>query len=111
MYDKNLIDINIKDSIIYVHKLPSLLEDTTTYIKVLCHNDPNLTDSVSLHIKKKLELPHTINNVNGKGTVDNTPTKHISTSSETSVTPESEKSQSSITPSNGTQNERTKIVE
>ena len=111
VYDKNLIDINIKDSIIYVHKLPSLLEDTTTYIKVLCHNDPNLTDSVSLHIKKKLELPHTINNVNGKGTVDNTPTKHISTSSETSVTPESEKSQSSITPSNGTQNERTKIVE
>lgn len=111
VYDKNLIDVNIKDSIISVHKLSSLLEDTTTYIKVVSHNDPNLTDSVSLHIKKKLELPHTIDNVNGKDKGDNTPTRHIPTSNTTNVTPGSTVSPSSITPSNGTQTETTKIVE
>lgn len=111
VYDENLIDVNIKDSIISVHKLSSLLEDTTTYIKVVSHSDPNLTDSVSLHIKKRLELPHTIDNVNGKDKGDNTPTKPIPTSNATNVTPESTVSPSSITPSNGTQTETTKIVE
>lgn len=57
VYDKNLIEINVKDSIISVYNLSSLLEDTTTYITVICHNDSSLMDSVSLHIKKKLELP------------------------------------------------------
>lgn len=109
VYDKNLIDINIKDSIIYIHKLPSLLEDTTTYIKVLCHNDPNLTDSVSLHIKKRLELPPALENVNEKekGVV-----KPVKPDSPSDSTPKLKKRPSSpITPSNGKQTEKTKIVE
>lgn len=111
VYDKNLIDINIKDSIIYVHKLSSLLEDTTTYIKVLCHNDPNLTDSVALHIKKRLELPLTLENENEKEKGVDKPAQPDSPSSSTTVTPISTGSSSSITPSNGAQSETTKIVE
>ena len=105
MYDKNLIDVNIKDSIIYVHKLSSLLEDTTTYIKVLCHNDPNLTDSVSLHIKKRLELPQALENVNKneKGVVK--PAKHDSHLNSTKRTSGS----NGITPSDNYQDEVTKI--
>lgn len=108
VYDKNLIDINIKDSIIYVHKLSSLLEDTTTYIKVLCHNDPNLTDSVSLHIKKRLELPPTLENVNEKTKGVDKPDK-TSPSGSTTVPPEG--SSSSITPSTVEQPKKTKIIE
>lgn len=106
VYDKNLLEINIKDSIIYVHKLPSLLEDTTTYIKVLCHNNPNLTDSVSLHINKRLELPPTLEKVNEKEKGVEKPDKPGSHSRSTIVTPRSTGSSSSgtsssITPSDG----------
>ena len=111
VYDKNLIDINVKDSIISVHKLSSLLEDTTTYIKLVCHNDTNLMDSVSLHIKKKLELSSTIENCNEKDNGSSQRTNPKSSSNPSVVAPTSTESSSSITPSTGTQTEKTKIVE
>lgn len=111
VYDKNLIDINVKDSIISVHKLSSLLEDTTTYIKLVCHNDTNLMDSVSLHIKKKLELPSTIENCNENDNGSSQRTNPKSSSNPPVVAPTSTESSSSITPSTGTQTEKTKIVE
>lgn len=95
MYDKNLIDINVKDSIISVHKL-SLLEDTTTYIKVVCHNDTNLMDSVSLLIKKKLKLPPSIVQSEENYNEDNDST------TPSPVSPFNTDS-SSITPANGKQ--------
>lgn len=111
VYDKNLININVKDSLIYVYKLSSLLEDTTTYIKVVGHNDPNLTDSVSLHIKKKLELPPRLENVNETEKGIDKPVKHNFPLDPITITPRSAESSSSITPSTGTQSETTKIVE
>jgi protein phosphatase len=111
VYDKNLIKINVKDSIIYVHKLPYLLKDTTTYIKVICHNDPNLIDSVSLRIKKRLELPPTFENMNETEKGVDKPTKHNSRLNAITTTPASTESSSSITPSTGCQSEKTKIVE
>ncbi len=56
-YDNTLIDVNEKDSIITVKKLPSLYDDTTTYIKAICKHNPSLNDSARLVIRKSLELP------------------------------------------------------
>lgn len=111
VYDKNLIKINVKDSIIYVHKLSYLLEDTTTYIKVVCHNDPNMTDSVSLRIKKRHDLPPMLENLNEREKGVDKPVKYNSSSIPIAVTPASTESSSSITPSTGFQSEKTKIVE
>jgi len=101
VYDKKLIDVNFKDSIITVHKLSSLLEDTTTCLKVICHNDPNLTDSVFLHIRKKLELPSAIENVGESDSGDKKPVKPKASSSSTTANPATAGSSSSITRSDG----------
>ena len=68
-------------------------------------------DSVSLHIKKKLELPSTIENCNEKDNGSSQRTNPKSSSNPTVVAPTSTKSSSSITPSTGTQTEKTKIIE
>lgn len=117
VYDKDLIDVNLKDSIILVRKLSSLLEDTTTYIKAVCTNDPNLSDSTSLVIKKNLELPHTIEERNedvNKEKHDNKKTvaSNSSTSGSTSDNQTSTNGTSSpITPSDGRQDVIKKIEE
>lgn len=49
-YNKNLIDINFKDSIISVKV--SFTKDSTTYIKITCRDNPSLVDSVALQIIK-----------------------------------------------------------
>lgn len=113
VYDKDLIDVNLKDSIISVRKLSSLLDDTTTYIKVVCKNDPNLSDSTSLVIKKSLELPHMPGERNedvNKEKHDNKKTVASNGSTSDNQTSTNNTS-SSITPSSGSQDEKTKIIE
>jgi serine/threonine protein phosphatase PrpC len=111
VYDKNLIDVNLKDCTISVRNLSFLLEDTTTYLRAVCHNDPGLTDSVSLYIKRKLVLPPAIEKIRGKENGNKLPAKSYPSSDLTTISPTLPGPSSSITPSNGTQTEITKIEE
>lgn len=111
VYDKNLIDVNLKDCTISVRKLSFLLEDTTTYLRAVCHNDPSLTDSVPLYIKRKLELPPAIEKMKGKENENKSSAKSYPSSDLTTISPTLPEPSSFITPSNGTQTEKTKIEE
>lgn len=111
VYDKNLIDVNLKDCTISVRNLSFLLEDTTTYLRAVCYNDPSLTDSVSLYIKRKLVLPPAIEKIRGKENGNKLPAKSYPSSDLTTISPTLPGPSSSITPSYGTQTEITKIEE
>ncbi|MGN0234065.1 MAG: PP2C family protein-serine/threonine phosphatase [Bacteroidaceae bacterium] len=56
VYDRDLLEVDYKDSIISV-KIPSLLNDRKTCVKVMCKNDISVADSVWILIENSLKLP------------------------------------------------------
>ncbi len=100
IYDKNLIHVNFRDSVISVKKL-YLLDDTITYVKAICKIDSTIVDSAPLVIKKNLEPSPKDKRVDNNGellvlTNDSSDAGSNGTSQSNTITPSKNK-QDSIT--------------
>lgn len=62
VYDRDLLEVDYKDSIISVKKV-SLLNDRKTCIKVMCKSDVSVADSVWILIENSLKLPQMSNSI------------------------------------------------
>lgn len=83
-FDRNLIDLNLKDSTLTVKNV-IFLTDTTIFVKATCQSNCDLTDSVAISIaKSEFEVPQQIEDLLNNPPVGKTevePTKNDGSSS------------------------------